>query len=130
VLILEGPNKNFFWGGGDKNSFVNMYKNAWSFSLYQPSLHHIFTHILLFSTPAFVYSKLLFCFKYARQFLQGLYIHPYTSLALWVTYYAILLTILCLKRTICTNTNSLEGQSLGDKKTLLWLLILADAYWC
>jgi hypothetical protein len=28
VLILEGPNKNFFFGGGDKNSFVDMYKNA------------------------------------------------------------------------------------------------------
>jgi hypothetical protein len=36
-----------------------MYKNGWSFSLYQASLHHIFTHILLFSTPAFIYIKLL-----------------------------------------------------------------------
>jgi len=40
-----------------------MRTNVWSFILYRSSLHHIFTHILIFfSTPAFSTDKKLILF--------------------------------------------------------------------
>ena len=40
-----------------------MHTNVWSFILYQSSLHHTLTHILMFfSTPAFIVDKKLIFF--------------------------------------------------------------------
>ena len=103
-----------------------MHTNVWLFSVYQPLLHRIFRHCLLFLYSCILSWERLLCGIQNVQGNSDMVCAPAPTVwALWVRFYDLPPVALWVKKTTnSTLTDSLKVSFLVKRKLFLCLLLL------